>query len=91
MESKKKTLQLALSGMVAVGLAGATTSAQAEKPKWDGHEKCYGIAKKGANDCGTSLHKCGGKATTDNDPTEWIYLPAGTCEKIAGGSLKSSE
>lgn len=52
-------------------------------------EKCVGIAKAGLNDCGTSTHSCAGQATVDNHPEEWIYLPAGTCEKIVGGSLKT--
>ena len=47
--------------------------------------KCRGIAKKGQNDCGANGHGCGGKATKDNDPNEWVYVPAGLCEKIAGG------
>ncbi|MCG8669134.1 MAG: DUF2282 domain-containing protein [Pseudomonadales bacterium] len=52
-------------------------------------EKCQGIAKAGLNDCGTSKHSCAGQATVDNDPEEWIYLPAGTCEKITGGTVKT--
>ena len=52
-------------------------------------EKCMGIARAGLNDCGTSTHSCAGQATVDNDPEEWIYLPKGTCEKIAGASLKT--
>ena len=85
--SKKRTLQLALSGVVATGLVGAATSAEA-KPKWQGHEKCYGIAKKGMNDCGNAHHDCHGKAAKDRAGDEWLYLPKGTCEKVAGGSLK---
>ena len=30
----------------------------------------------------------GGMAKTDGDPEEWIYVPKGTCEKIAGGSTE---
>lgn len=52
------------------------------------NEKCMGIAKAGLNDCGTSKHSCAGQATVDRDPEEWIYLPAGTCEKITGGNVK---
>ena len=85
--SKKRTLQLALSGVVATGLIGAATSAEA-KPKWQGHEKCYGVAKKGMNDCGNAHHDCGGQAAKDRAGDEWLYLPKGTCEKIAGGSSK---
>ena len=52
-------------------------------------EKCLGIAKAGLNDCGTSTHSCAGQATEDNHAEEWVYLPAGTCEKIVGGSIKT--
>ena len=67
-------------------LAGAAAHGA---PKWakpgDTIVKCKGIAKKGANDCGANGHDCGGKAKADKDPNEWIYVPKGVCEKIAGG------
>ncbi len=50
-------------------------------------EKCYGIAARSANDCGTSTHSCAGTATKDKDPSSWLYVPTGTCKKIEGGSL----
>ena len=50
-------------------------------------EKCYGIAKAGLNDCQTATHSCAGTSTKDRDPASWIYVPAGTCNKIAGASL----
>jgi uncharacterized membrane protein len=53
-------------------------------------ERCYGIAKAGANDCGNGRHSCAGRAIADAQPEEWKMVPAGTCEKI-GGSLKSSD
>ncbi len=55
-----------------------------------GFEKCAGIVKIGMNDCGTSQHACGGAAKTDADPEEWIYVPAGTCKKIIGATLKAA-
>ena len=52
-------------------------------------EKCYGIAKKGMNDCGTAVHACQGQSKVDGDLTEWLYIgPKGTCEKIVGGSTR---
>jgi hypothetical protein len=30
-----------------------------------------------------------GQAKADGDAEEWIYVPKGTCEKIAGGKLVS--
>jgi uncharacterized membrane protein len=50
-------------------------------------EKCYGIAKAGKNDCQTATHSCAGTSTADAAGDSWIYVPAGTCEKIVGGSL----
>jgi len=51
-------------------------------------EKCYGIAKAGKNDCATSTSSCAGTSRRDSSPDAWIYVPAGTCEKIAGGTTK---
>jgi len=65
--------------IVAVGQAGP---AQAQE-----NEKCYGIAKAGKNDCQHAGGSCAGTAASDNLKDAWIYVPAGTCEKIAGGSL----
>jgi uncharacterized membrane protein len=51
-------------------------------------EKCYGISKAGLNDCaagpGTT---CAGTSTTDGQANAWMYVPAGSCAKIVGGSL----
>jgi uncharacterized membrane protein len=49
-------------------------------------EKCYGIVKAGQNDCQTATHSCAGTSTADKQGDAWIYVPAGTCGKIAGGS-----
>ncbi|MGH1371827.1 MAG: BufA1 family periplasmic bufferin-type metallophore [Cellvibrionaceae bacterium] len=50
-------------------------------------EKCAGIAKQGMNDCGAldGSHGCAGQAKADNLDSEWVYVPAGTCDKITGG------
>jgi uncharacterized membrane protein len=50
-------------------------------------EKCYGVNAKGGNDCAaTGSHSCAGEAKTARDPNSWIYVPAGSCQKIDGGS-----
>lgn len=67
-----------------LAVAAAPGQAYAAKP---GMEKCAGIVKAGKNDCGTSKHDCSGKATASGDAEEWIYVPKGTCEKIANGKL----
>lgn len=85
MSNSKQITKAAIASMLAVGVMSAATDAFAGKP---GFEKCQGIAKAGANDCGTSAHACAGMAAKDNDPEEWIYVPEGTCAKIAGGKVK---
>lgn len=81
MSTQKKLLQSAIAGVLAVGIAQAA-NAQDSKPA--PKEKCYGVAKAGQNDCGTARHSCAGKATRDNAPDDWKYVPKGTCEKMGG-------
>lgn len=49
-------------------------------------EKCYGVSGAGKNDCATSVSACAGTATQDRQKDAWIYVPKGSCGKIAGGS-----
>ncbi|MBX3709162.1 MAG: DUF2282 domain-containing protein [Gammaproteobacteria bacterium] len=60
-------------------------------PPTSGMEKCYGIAKAGANDCGNVSHSCSGEAKIDGDIKEWMYVPTGLCKRISGGISNSSE
>ena len=80
MNKREFLLKSAVASAVALGLSA--TAAFAAKP---GMEKCAGIVKAGKNDCGTSTSSCHCTSTRDNDPNAWIYVPNGTCEKIAGG------
>ncbi len=82
MSQTTKTLaSAALAGIIAVGVGIHSPEAQAGKK---GFEKCYGIAKKGMNDCGTAKHSCAAQAKTDGERAEWVYVPEGTCKKIVG-------
>lgn len=79
---KKSTLALvALTGALAV-----VANAEAMGPA-DGEEKCYGVVKAGQNDCGNYAHSCAGQSPQDSDPTEWVAVPKGLCERLTGGSL----
>ncbi len=84
-----QTLQAAVAGLVALGLSATILAAPVEQPK--GSEKCYGIAKAGKNDCGTAKHACAGEAKADNDPTEWKYVPKGTCESLGGKTVAAKK
>ena len=70
----------------AVAFAMTMVAGDAVADDKDKKEKCYGIVAKGHNDCGTSTHSCAGQSKVDKHPEEWIYVPAGMCERIAGGS-----
>ena len=71
-------------------VAALTTTAAmagpAELPAYSSFEKCYGVVKAGLNDCQTTTHSCAGTSTADNQGDAWIYVPAGTCAKLVGGS-----
>jgi uncharacterized membrane protein len=77
-----KSAILAASALATVLSLAALPGAQAAD-----NEKCYGISKAGKNDCQTATSSCAGTATADAKGDAWIYVPAGTCEKIVGGSL----
>jgi uncharacterized membrane protein len=85
MKTSKTLVTSAIAGLIAAGFA---LDPQAQD-KGAAQEKCYGVAKKGQNDCGTASHSCAGKAAKDNDPVEWKFMAKGTCEK-AGGKLTAA-
>ena len=76
---------LAAALAAAIVLPSIANAGPAPVPLYD-NERCYGIAAKGGNDCGSATHNYAGTATKAKDPSSWVYLPKGTCEKIAGGA-----
>ena len=82
--NNKLIISSAIAGLVALGTVGG--SAFAEEKKTD-KEKCFGIAKKNTNDCGTATHSCAGQAKADAAADEWKFVAKGTCESL-GGKLK---
>ncbi|MGH6891784.1 MAG: BufA1 family periplasmic bufferin-type metallophore [Dongiaceae bacterium] len=82
-------MSLILAGAVAAALAapviGATGAAAAD------NEKCYGVAAAGQNDCQSAGNSCAGQVTSAARSDAWIYVPAGTCTKINGGSLEPKQ
>jgi len=86
-----KTAQLLIASAVAAALAmplaSSAQSGPAPKPKFQA-EKCYGIVKAGKNDCQTANSSCAGTSKRDNQGDAWIYMPAGSCEKLVGGATQ---
>ena len=83
-----KISMLAASALVAALAVPVVASAQtmAEVPTFKA-EKCFGVVKAGKNDCHTANSSCGGTSRRDGQADAWIYVPAGSCERIVGGSL----
>jgi len=91
-----KAQLMVASTLVAAFSLPVLTSAQsgpAPTPKFE-HEKCFGVALKGQNDCaagpGTT---CQGTSTTDFQGNSWKFVQGGTCTSIEvpggkHGSLK---
>lgn len=90
MQFDSKTISVAAGALAAVlGSPFAAGAEPAPAPQFKA-EKCYGIAAASQNDCQTSTHSCAGEAKQARERESWIYVPAGTCAKIDGGSLKRS-
>ncbi|MCG6870852.1 MAG: DUF2282 domain-containing protein [Gammaproteobacteria bacterium] len=87
MKNANKLIGTAIAGVLALGGTSAMTTATAAAPEI---QKCYGVAKAGKNDCQTVNSACAGTSKTDGQKDAWIYVPKGTCEKLAGGSTSSS-
>lgn len=81
-------LSVAIGGLLALGLAGNASAADKKAEM----EKCYGIAKAGANDCGSKKagHSCAGQASKNSDAYDFVAVPKGTCDKIANGTTDAS-
>lgn len=88
MNTTNKALSITVAGLLAAGVAVNANAVPDQPKQW---EKCAGIAKAGSNDCGAldGSHGCAGQAKADNLDTEWVYVPAGSCEKITGGMVKA--
>jgi uncharacterized membrane protein len=83
------------SSMLAAAVAAvASTLALAPVAEAASKEKCYGVSKKGQNDCaaggGTT---CAGTSTVDYQGNAWKFVKKGTCVSMTApdgrkGSLK---
>lgn len=89
---KTSTILLVPAMAVALSLAleGGAQAGPAPAPKFE-HEKCYGVAKAGRNDCETMNSSCAGTSRRNGQADAWVYLPKGSCEKVVGGNLKSKQ
>ncbi len=85
--SAKTALFIASAVAATIALPLFANAGPASAPSFQA-EKCYGINAASKNDrAASNSHSCAGEATRASDPKSWIFVPAGTCAKIEGGSL----
>ena len=93
--STKTLIKAALSTALILGVAQSASALKTQeeieatnKAEADaGREKCAGRILAGLNDCPTSMHACAGMADEDGNEEEFIFMPKGSCEKIAGAHV----
>jgi uncharacterized membrane protein len=81
----------ALASVLAMGLMSAATAHAAGEEK--GKEKCFGVAKAGANDCAnlSGSHSCAGQSKNAMAVDEWNYVAKGSCAKMGGKSMDEAK
>jgi uncharacterized membrane protein len=82
----------ALAAALALGLVGSAAAQDMSKDK-GGKEKCFGIAKAGANDCAnlSGTHSCAGQSKADQGVDEWKYVAKGTCAELKGTTAEEAK
>jgi len=88
MQASKLIIASAVAAALSLSLSSTAQSGPAPKPTFEA-EKCYGVAKAGKNDCQTANSSCAGTSKRDGQGDAWIYVPAGTCDRVVGGSLQA--
>jgi len=86
MNSTTKSL-LAASTLLGTLALAATQASAGPVAQPSGSEKCYGVSAAGKNDCAAGVHSCAGQSTKNFDKSSFLFLPAGECSKLAGGSM----
>lgn len=78
--NKQTLATAALASILAMAAAQPVLAADGAK------EKCYGVAKAGANDCAAAngAHSCAGQSKKDMDPNTFKMVAKGSCEKMGG-------
>lgn len=79
-------LKSTLMTLLAAGALGTAATATAGSMGHAKTVKCYGVNAANKNDCQSPGHSCAGQDAKARDPNAFVAVPAGLCEKLAGGS-----
>ena len=86
------TRLIASSALASVLAMGLLSTAQAQDKPAE-KEKCFGVAKAGANDCAnlSGTHSCAGQSKSAMAADEWNYVAKGSCAKMGGKSMDEAK
>lgn len=81
MKNQRDVIFTTISSLLALGITASSGAAYAGE-----EERCFGVAKAGQNACNTNAnkHSCAGHSKIDNDPSDYLPVPNGTCLKMGG-------
>jgi uncharacterized membrane protein len=85
MKATTYAIASAVAGALGLAAVAQAQTGPAPTPNFK-FEKCYGVVKAGKNDCQTTASSCAGTSKKDAQGDSWVYLPAGSCDRIVGGS-----
>lgn len=85
MKTSALILATAVGAVIGLAMVAESQAQPAPTPSFQ-NEKCFGVARAGKNDCQTATSSCAGTSKRDGQGDAWIYVPAGACAKINGGS-----
>lgn len=74
--------RIALLLLAAIPVAGFLCASAAMAPAAENRERCYGVAKAGAND-GIGTKEMPGTSTIDFQGNAFVWVTAGTCLTVA--------
>jgi uncharacterized membrane protein len=84
-------LHAAVGGLMTLAASLPTAAAAAEAlVQCAEQERCYGVARAGRNDCATATSACAGTTKQDFQKDAWVYVPKGTCAKLAGSVVSAT-
>ena len=81
MNTKRTVIAAAVGSLMALGTVHSVLAADDANT-----EKCYGVARRARTTAPGTPHSCQGQSKVDRDGNDWIKVPKGTCDRIAGGS-----
>ncbi|HYW03614.1 MAG TPA: DUF2282 domain-containing protein [Gammaproteobacteria bacterium] len=92
MSAPNKSLAIAAAVLATTGLSmsapvHAATPSPLSQLKQENYVRCFGINAPHRNMCATATGSCAGTDSKARDPNAFVFVPAGACGMIDGGTI----